>query len=589
MTAGRYSSSGASRRSVIRLAGLTAVGASCTALGIHQSVQLWAPRHRRLPIGMNLAGIADWEPGFPFLNLMWGARIWHTRDISDNHGPGNLEMTGSAALDEDGYPLEIPFTPPGAARAKYVFTLLPNIVAAGTYVILYDGEGDLAVAGGSRIVQARPGRIVITMTHAGGEQHEEISIRRSRRGNHVRNMRVLLIQNERADLDKNPFRPEALDFCGPWHCIRFMDWLETNNSGNRRWADRKRRSFYTQVGAGGDVLGMFGSALPAWQRRWGSGVAIELCVQLANMTKTDAWFCVPHLADDEYIAEMARLVRSGLDPTLKVYVEFSNEVWNWQFQQAQWMLRSELAGNLVEAAGGPPPWKGRVRPRSFRDGIVAAGAGEGADHPERIGALFRRCFKIWEDVFTGSDRTRLVRVCAVQAGWSDTANRTLSWVMRNGGCDALSPTGYFGPSDEVYRRWETAGAKLRPETVIADMRLMIAAERNVVRTMAGYARKAGIRLVIYEGGQHIQPLGQADKPYNQALAAAQKHPAMYDLYRENFDAYARAGSDLFCAFSSVGRQGTRWGSWGHAERYGQNPSEMPKYRAILEANVARGQ
>src|SRR3712207_5609122 len=34
----------------------------------------------RLPIGMNLAMIADWEVGFPFLNLMWGARPWLTRD-----------------------------------------------------------------------------------------------------------------------------------------------------------------------------------------------------------------------------------------------------------------------------------------------------------------------------------------------------------------------------------------------------------------------------------------------------------------------------------------------------------------------------
>ena len=29
-----------------------------------------------LPIGMNLSGIADFAPGYPFLNLMWGARPW---------------------------------------------------------------------------------------------------------------------------------------------------------------------------------------------------------------------------------------------------------------------------------------------------------------------------------------------------------------------------------------------------------------------------------------------------------------------------------------------------------------------------------
>ena len=404
----------------------------------------------------------------------------------------------------------------------------------------------------------------------------------------MRNVRILPIAHEKADLAANPFRPEVLEFCKPWHCLRFMDWLGTNNSINQRWSTRKRRTFYTQVGTDGDVLGFFGAPLPAWQRKWASGVAIELCVQLANLTKTDAWLCVPHLADDEYILEMAKLVKAQLDPSLKVYVEFSNEMWNWMFGQATWMLRSELAGDLVAAAGASPPWKGGVRPSAFRDGVVVEGAGEGIDHPERIGALFSRCFKIWEQVFSGADRKRLVRVCAVQAAWLDTASRTLSWVTRNGGADALAPAGYFGPNDEVYARWEAAGATLTADEVIADMRLMIADSGKVVDAVyAGLAKEAGIRFITYEGGQHIQPRGQADTPYNPALTAAQTHPLMYDLYRENLDLYAQAGCDLFCAFASVSQQGTRWGSWGHIETYGQDPATAPKYRAILEANAPR--
>jgi hypothetical protein len=584
MTTNRAISGGADRRSVLRLA-TCAAGAALGSRWPMPSLAA-APQSATLPIGMNLAGIADWEPGFPFLNLMWGSRIWITRDAS-GQGPWNTEMTGLLELDADGYPLEIPVKPPGTAKAQYVATLLPNVLTAGPYVILYDGDGQITVEGGSRVFHAQPGRIVITMKHAGEGQIEELVIKRSVRGNHIRNVRVLPLDHEHADLEKNPFRPEALEFYRPWHCLRFMDMLGTNNSVNRRWADRKRRSFYTQVGEGGDAMGLFGPKSPPWKQKWSSGVAIELCVQLANLTATDAWLCVPHLADDDYITQMARLVKDQLDPSRKVYVEFSNEIWNWQFQQAQWMLRSELAGDLVTAAGAPPPWKGKAKPPRFRDGIVVEGAGEGANHPERIGALFRRCFKLWEDVYSGPDRSRLVRVCTVQAGWGDAGNRTLNWVMRNGGCDALSPAGYFGPNNDVYRRWDVAGAKLSPEDVIADMKLIIAAERKVVTEMSVYARKANVRLVIYEGGQHIQPQGQDEKPYNPALAAAQKHPAIYDLYRESLDDQVRAGTDLFCAFSSVGRQGTRWGSWGHAERYGQDPAEMPKYRAILDGNVTK--
>jgi hypothetical protein len=532
---------------------------------------------------MNLAGISDWDPGFPFLNLMWGARIWMTRNTSGDV-PWTTELTGVLETDADGYPLEIPFQPEGAAGPQTVFTLLPNVLTAGAYVILYDGAGEIGTAGGTKIVNAQPGRIEISMVHDANDTGEEIAILRSVRGDHIRNVRVLPIAHEHADLEANPFRPEVLDFCRPWRCLRFMDWLGVNDSVNQKWADRKKPSFYTQVGTAGDVLGLNGPAAPVWERKWASGVAIELCIKLANLAKTDAWLCVPHLADDDYIADMAKMVKAQLDPSLKAYVEFSNEIWNWQFQQTHWMIRSELAGDLVSAAGAPPPWVNNIKPAEFRDGVIPAGGAAGADHPERIGALFRRCFKIWEDVFAGADRKRLVRVCAVQADWGDTALRTLNWVMRHGGCDAMSPSGYFGPNEDVYRRWEQAGAKLTAADVIADMRPMIAANRAIIDDMDGYARTAGVDLIIYEGGQHIQPLAQADAPYNAALAAAQTDPGMYDLYREHLRNYSESGAALFCAFSSVGRQGTRWGSWGHVERYGQGPSKAPKFRAILDAN-----
>jgi hypothetical protein len=38
------------------------------------------------------------------------------------------------------------------------------------------------------------------------------------------------------------------------------------------------------------------------------------------------------------------------------------------------------------------------------------------------------------------------------------------------------------------------------------------------------------------------------------------------------------------AFSSIGRQGERWGSWGHQEFYGQSRQAIPKYGALLDVN-----
>ena len=94
-----------------------------------------------------------------------------------------------------------------------------------------------------------------------------------------------------------------------------MDWMDTNNSKQIGWEDRPRYNDYT------------------WTT---NGIPAEVLVTLANRVGADPWFTLPHMADDTYARNLATLVRDGLDEDLKTYVEYSNEVWNWQFQQAQW-------------------------------------------------------------------------------------------------------------------------------------------------------------------------------------------------------------------------------------------------------------
>jgi hypothetical protein len=456
-------------------------------------------------------------------------------------------------------------------------------------VVHYDGDGVIETAGNTKILHEEPGRLLVEMKHEGRDRFEIVRIVRSKKGDHVRNIRVLHEDDEKADLAKAPFRSEFLAFVAPWHCLRFMDWLGTNNSINTSWAARKPVGFYTMTGPSGDVLGLTGRSLTPGARRRASGVAIELCIAAANAAQTDAWVNVPHLADDDYIERMAILVRDTLDPRLKVYVEYSNEVWNWQFGQAQWMLRSELAAGLVRArAPGEKVWKSEPSEWVGEGHLRAAKKGEGDRHPERIGALFRRCFAIWERVFAGEHRGRLVRVCAVQKGWFDTARRTLRWVMANGGCDVLSPAHYFGPNRAVYAKWEAAGAALSPEDVLDDMLAVIADQEVKLAEFAALAKEFGVTLAAYEAGQHIQSRNQEITPYLPALGEAQKHPAMREAYMRHLAQWARHSGGLWCAFASIGEQGTRWGSWGHLERYGQNPAEMPKFEALLAANAARG-
>lgn len=237
------------------------------------------------------------------------------------------------------------------------------------------------------------------------------------------------------------------------------------------------------------------------------------------------------------------------------------------------MLRSPLAGALVEAKGG----------KAWKD----SGKTQGEGHPERIGALFRRAFSIWEREWSGDARKRLVRVGAVQAAWFDASKRTIRWCLDNGGLDAVSPAAYVGPDKAIYQKWEALGAALTAEMVIDDMTRVLNATRegSGLSQIVAFGKQHGLAYVAYEGGQHIQPKGQAELPYSPALAAAQADPRMYDLYIELLRLNRDLDCSLFNHFSSVGRQGTRWGSWGAKASYDEPNTGSPKMRALLECNV----
>jgi hypothetical protein len=69
------------------------------------------------------------------------------------------------------------------------------------------------------------------------------------------------------------------------------------------------------------------------------GYPWEYMIMLANAGHHDMWINVPVDADDDYVRQLATLIKlgnattPGLDPDLHVYVEYSNEVWNSGFPQ----------------------------------------------------------------------------------------------------------------------------------------------------------------------------------------------------------------------------------------------------------------
>lgn len=119
-----------------------------------------------LPIGLDLVGIADWEQGFPFKNLFLGARPWLTRSIRER-GPLSTKAHEFFGFDKQGYPLEVPVSVPGMELPQAIFTIVPKVRSPGRYILLHDGEGEIAGLLGIKVVRRAPSKVVLVMRHAG--------------------------------------------------------------------------------------------------------------------------------------------------------------------------------------------------------------------------------------------------------------------------------------------------------------------------------------------------------------------------------------------------------------------------------------
>lgn len=512
----------------------------------------------QLKMGTNLSGISDWMTEMPFVDMMHNARTWGTRNCNwignGAQNQWNTELQHLIEKDENGYPLQLPFFRDGLALedSQMVFTVWAILDAwtPGVYTFLYDGEGDFDFKADGKIIKHEPGRAEVKIIPS-SNSFLELVITRSKKGDHLRNFRLLKPKHE-TTYSTQPFNPLYLEKLANFAALRFMDWGSTNNWGVENswesddepndtilvpWAQRSKMSYYT------------------WAHN--KGVPYEMMCQLANTMNKDMWVCVPHNASNEYIKEMASLIKSKLNPQLNVYAEYSNEIWNWMFGQTQW-----LNTFFCEARG--------------------------ISWPEGIVDNIQRNLDIWNDVFQ-EQRTRLVLVAGGQTGWQDVTNRIVN-KLEKGSFDALNITGYFGLSEEADQALDQLGAKASTTDVAQWVRKNMHDEAiTYIQNQYQLAKKLNVPIVFYEAGQHITPHPFGAEPtYAKALLDLQRDTAMYNLYNEWFklieNVIAKGEESLYMNFSFVGSRSARYGSWGILETLDQDTSVIfaPKYQSITE-------
>lgn len=59
-----------------------------------------------------------------------------------------------------------------------------------------------------------------------------------------------------------------------------------------------------------------------------SGACYEMLIAMANELNSSPWFCIPHMATDDFVTRLATLVKTNLNAGLVPCFEKSNETWN---------------------------------------------------------------------------------------------------------------------------------------------------------------------------------------------------------------------------------------------------------------------
>ena len=493
-------------------------------------------------LGMNLSEIAYFSRELVFVDAVKSARRW----VRTNPNGQPFDTGGTVVTDANGWPI----LQPGQSAQTILLSDKPANYPAGTYTVTFDGSGTLEFDFDASNAQVTGSG---TMTFNVGTATDNgilMRIETSNPANHVRNIRVWM-----PGYDANSpssFHPDFTSKLAPFGVIRFMDWQQTNGSNVVEFEDMSNGKTFSLDN--------------------GDGVALKYMIELCNQLDADAWFCMPHKASDAFVTQFATAVRDGLpnaDPDLaipaleaerKIYVEWSNEVWNVSFPQQKWVTQQSGAKVFADA------WFEKWAEEAKKD------------------------FDIWAGIFAANPN-RLIRVAAgQQANVWVTRRLTEELDAISGDFDAIACGAYF---DE---RHAPFNASTTPQDIIDN-----AYYETIPNTFAGQYQNHGdlaqqltnnmgktIPLLAYEGGQHYTVHGNSSRPYFQAFKDVQTYehpvqPDMYDAYTLNLEAFNNGGGSLYMAYSFVSKPGP-FGAWGHLQFQNETGTQAPKYRALLDFN-----
>lgn len=483
-------------------------------------------------LGMNLGAVTYYADQIMFNDIMKQAPDWGFANGGIN-----------PPVDANGWPTALP-----GGSCGFLCTI-PE--PGGQYVVLFTGQGSIQPGSGS-VVSTAPGRIVLNLTPG----NNSITITSTGAGsNYMRNIRIVPIARE-ADYNTELFDPTFEALCRNFSMLRFMDTQQINNNFTvTTFASLPKTTWFSQS--------------------TGSGSSVEYMIALCNKVGADFWLNIYNAADDGCIVGLAEMVRDNLAPSLKVWVEYSNEVWNFEH------------GDTLQQYG------------------VQYGISQGipAQYPNEFDTRFRwqavRSKFIFE-TFRSIVGTNRVRGILAQQMWDlrleILGNFEINGVPAHTFADKIACAPYFagfypfeGPPEgaehtALFAPYTSAYAAFSAATVaqgVAYCSADIDIQEGILVALKETADGWNKKLIGYEGGQHLASDGghHGDAALQQKLDDINRHPDMYDAYIKYLNMWKNYG-EIMMLYKLV-EGPSIFGRWGHLENMYQQ-TQRPKWDALID-------
>jgi chitodextrinase len=331
------------------------------------------------------------------------------------------------------------------------------------------------------------------------------------------------------------FHRKTLEILSKFNFLRAMDFTSTNGNNQVDWTERNIIGQRTQY----KVLNSKKIYGGAW----------EYLTLLANQTQKDLWICVPAKVNDDYIIKLAQLFKYGsdgvnpytsiqakpkyppLDPSLKLMVEYSNEIWNFgsAFNQTAY---ADSVGKSLGLAGHNEYYVKRTVEIS---NIFRTVFGD-SEMMTRVRPLLE-----WQkaglDAYGNGSSTATSRLFHIEKNYPQPAD----YYVWGGGC-----SGYFNPCAGATIDNVWAGCGMDPITWAYESQ----------EYTAYFTSAYGLRRVVYEGGPSFGDVNGGTGMEAVAPAAMLDERIGLEIVEHQNEWY-KTGGNAFAYFCLSGDE--RWG------------------------------